>query len=92
MKERCSECKCLELIEEFEGAQLTCTSCGVIGRTEEVPSVDYLTSSFNNFLINDNSFLIKMAQDFIDSADIADSMTSLKIMRKRPRHRVSKKY
>ena len=91
MTQRCRECKSIALIEEYEGAQLTCTSCGVIGNTENLPKVEDLSSAFSEFSI-DKSFLIEMAQDFIDKIDIADSMSSLKIIRKRPKRRASNPY
>jgi transcription initiation factor TFIIIB Brf1 subunit/transcription initiation factor TFIIB len=91
MTQRCRECKSIALIEEYEGAQLTCTSCGVIGNTETLSKVEDLSSALSEFSI-DKSFLIEMAQEFVNKIDIAESMTSLKIMRKRPKRRASNPY
>ena len=91
---QCKECLSQNLIEEYEGAPLTCTNCGLVGGVEKVPDVDDLDMDFKSFHVEKDfqleQDLIKMAEELarqkeqerkekFAKADVADLMGGMKI-------------
>ena len=65
---QCKSCKSQELTEEYDGAPLTCTNCGLVGEVEPVPDVDDLISGFGVFDMNEfrmNPELLKMVEEYL---------------------------
>ena len=86
---RCFECCSQDLVEEYEGAPLTCKGCGVIGQVDKVPTADELILALDVCHV-DKDFQLhqemnKFAEKLAEKTDISELLGSLKIVRKKKR-------
>jgi transcription initiation factor TFIIIB Brf1 subunit/transcription initiation factor TFIIB len=76
---KCFYCKSTALIQEYEGAEITCTKCGIVGCVEQILSL----SNLEECLETKEERLHKDMEAFAESnIDLSDCFSSLKIKRK----------
>jgi hypothetical protein len=77
---RCVYCKSSELIEDYKGAELTCTKCGEVGRVEAIPSVYSLETLIDNLETPEERLCRDMeafAKEIVHNMDVSDLLCNL---------------
>lgn len=96
---QCMLCKKRDFIQDYEGAPLTCTNCGTIDSTEDIPNLDHeidnLVNSLKSTDIQHSQAeleMIRLAEESKKEQSIEDLMSQLNVKpQRRPKKRESKK-
>lgn len=84
--QRCINCQGQDLFEEYQGSELTCSSCGFIGLVEKMPDVCDLVDSIVNIRLTNplHEEMIKFAEELNMNSDVSDIFGKLKIVTQKP--------
>ena len=85
---RCSICKSSALVQEYEGAEMTCTGCGYVGCVEQTPCVFSLSSLKESLDTDEDRKHREMeayAAEMESNVDIADALSQLSVRQLRSR-------
>ena len=86
---RCANCKSVNLIEDYEGADMTCTKCGSVGCVEKIPYL-FSLSELEESLETENDKKHRDMENFAikeieRNFDLADLLGNLMFVQKRRR-------
>lgn len=87
---RCVSCKSTELVEEYEGAELTCTKCGTVGCVETIPSIyslETLEESLETEEERRHREIEAFAAKMLLNIDVSDLLGGLTLVQRRRRAR-----
>ena len=79
---KCFYCKSTALIQEYEGAEITCTKCGIVGCVEQILSLSNLEESLETKEERLHKDMEAFAAEIESNIDLSDCFSSLKIKRK----------
>jgi transcription initiation factor TFIIIB Brf1 subunit/transcription initiation factor TFIIB len=82
---RCSICKSSALLQEYEGAEITCTGCGYVGCIESVYSLSSLKESLETDEDRKHREMEAYAAEMESNVDIADTLSQLSVRQLRSR-------
>jgi len=82
---RCSICKSSALVQEYEGAEMTCTGCGYVGCVECVFSLSSLKESLETDEDRKHREMEAYAAEMESNVDIADTLSQLSVRQLRSR-------
>ena len=90
--QRCINCPGQDLFEEYQGSELTCSSCGFIGLVDKIPDVCDLVECIDKISLTNplHQEMIRFAEELNMNRDISDIIGNLKIVSQKPPSRRKK--